>query len=102
MAIVTDCELRPDMAMSRSRNDVAKRLELTRRALNLSAADLCRETGIKPNQWSQYVSLEGNRRISLQAAFRLTDTYKIPIGWIFDGDMSQLPDSVRKALRKAA
>ena len=91
MPIVTDCELLPNWGMSRSLKDIASRLEVTREALGLTAADLCRQTGIKPNQWSQFVNPTKKRRITLDAAYKLRDEYGISLDWIYDGDPSNLP-----------
>jgi hypothetical protein len=71
LAIVTECEFGPNLAMARSQKDIANRLELTREALGVSAAELCRETGIKPNAWSQFTNPEIKRRITLASAYKL-------------------------------
>ena len=88
--------------MGRSLNDVAERLELTRDALGISAAELCRETGIRPNAWSQFVNPETKRRITVDAAFRLKDRYGVTLEWIYDGDISSLPDRIANRLKRAA
>ena len=102
MAIVTSCELRPNWAMSRSLKDIASRLETTRQALGLTAAELCRRTGIKPNQWSQFVNPSKKRRITLAATYRLRDEFGLTLDWVYDGDASGLPDRLVQKIRKAA
>jgi hypothetical protein len=101
MAIVTNCELGPNRAVSRTLRDVAKRLEATQRALGVSAADLCRRTGIRPNAWSQFLNPKSKRRITLEAAYRLRDEYGLTLDWIYDGDPSGLSERLAQALRKA-
>lgn len=89
--------------MSRSLKDVANRLETTRKALGLSAAELCRESGISPNQWSQFTDPEKyKRRITLAAAYKLKDAFGITLEWVFDGDGARLPHELALKLRKAA
>ena len=79
---------------------VAKRLILTRDALNRTAAEICREIGCKPNRWSQYES--GERRITLEIAERLCDKYGLTLDWIYRGDPSGLPQRLDIKERKVA
>lgn len=102
MAIVTNCELLPNEGVSRSLKDVAYRLKLTQAALGVSSADLCRDTGIKPNAWSQFLNPDKKRRITMDAAYKLKDTYGIPLEWIYDADRTKLPAEVLAKIRKAA
>ena len=102
MAIVTDCELRPNTDMSRSPKDVKLRLQATQDVMKISAADLCRETGIKPNQWSQWLSLDNKRKITLAGAYKLKDKYGITLEWVYDADPTKLPGDLRDALRRKA
>lgn len=88
--------------MARSLKDIAKRLEQTREALGVTAADLCRETGIKPNAWSQFTSPEKKRRITLVEAYKLKDRYGVTLEWIYDGDVTTLPDRLARRLRRPA
>lgn len=88
--------------MSRSTKDVKLRLQATQDALGISAADLCRETGIKPNQWSQYLSLDTKRRITVAAVYKLKDKYGVTLEWVYDADPTKLPADLRDALRGKA
>lgn len=88
--------------MSRSTKDVKLRLQATQDALGISAADLCRETGIKPNQWSQYLSLDTKRRITVTAVYKLKDKYGVTLEWVYDADPTKLPSDLRAALRSKA
>lgn len=88
--------------MARALKDVANRLEMTRQALGLTAAELCRQTGIKPNQWSQFVKPTKKRRITVDAAYKLRDAFGVSLDWIYDGDPAALPHALAQKLRKAA
>ena len=81
-----------DAAMPQPTSVIAKRLEATREALGLSAAELCRQIDIKPNRWSQYES--GERRITEEVASRLCDRFRLTLDWIYRGDASGLPRHV--------
>lgn len=102
MAIVTDCELLPKWGMSRSLKDVADRLEMTREALDITAAELCRRTGIRPNQWSQFVNPRSKRRITIDAAYKLRDEFGVTLDWVYDADPSGLPARLAQNIKKAA
>ncbi len=90
--------------MGRSVKDIAKRLEETRGALEKTAAELCREAGIKPNAWSQWTSDNPDkvRKITLAGAYKLKDTYGVTLEWIYDGDLSTLPGRLITKIKKAA
>lgn len=99
MEIVTDCELRPNSVMLvRSPVDVAYRLQIAQEILGLKAAELCRLTGIKPNQWSQFLNPDMKRRITLEAAYKIKDEFGITLEWIYDGDRNRLPAHFVKRL----
>jgi transcriptional regulator with XRE-family HTH domain len=87
--------------MSRTQRDIAYRLELTRTALGVSAAKLCDNVGLGTNQWSQYIDPEGERRITVDAVYRLKDEYGITFEWIYDGDRSRLPGDLLEKIRAA-
>lgn len=100
--IVTDCEVGPNGDMPRSPEEVAARLRLIEIALERRAADICRDTGIGPNAWSQYKNSDKKRPITRAAAYKLKDAYGITLEYIFDGDRSRLPADFLKKLRRAA
>jgi|1185.fasta_scaffold365834_1 transcriptional regulator with XRE-family HTH domain len=56
---------------------LAARLKLTREALGLSAAELCRSIDIKPNRWFQYEN--GERPITLEVANALCDQFGLSL-----------------------
>ena len=88
--------------MATARKDVVKRLKTLPAALETTAADICRRTGIKPNAWSQYIAEDGKRKITLAAANRLCDEFKLSLDWIYRGDTSGLQGRLIEKLRKAA
>jgi transcriptional regulator with XRE-family HTH domain len=100
LPIFTGCESRTNNKMARSQKDIAYRLELTRTALGLTAAKLCRIVGLGTNQWSQFVDPNGNRRITPNAIFRLKDEYGITFEWIYDADRSRLPSDLLEKIRE--
>jgi len=75
---------------------------MTREALGLTAAALCRQTGIKPNQWSQFVNPDHKRRITPEAVYKLRDQFGVTFDWVYDGDPSGLPARLAQKLKKAA
>ena len=85
--------------MSRAFRDVAYRLELTREAFGISAAELCKNIGLRPNQWSQFIDPEGPRRITVAAIYRLKDEYGVTFDWIYDGDRKCLPADLLEKIR---
>lgn len=99
MDVVTICELLPNAGMARSAREVSERLEITREALGISAAELCRRAGIKQNAWSQFVNPKSKRTITRAAAYRLKDEFGITLDWTYDGDPSGLPVRIHAAIR---
>lgn len=102
MGIVTDCELGPNVLMTRSISSVAERLIATQRALGMNATALCKETGISQTQWTQFTDPDYKRRITVTAAYKLKDAFGITLEWIYDGDRTKLPHDVALKLREAA
>lgn len=94
--------MRPNGSMARSLEDLADRLRLIESALGMRAVDICKETGIAPNAWSQYKNPKKKRPITLEAAYKLKDTYGITLEYIFDGDRARLPADIVNKLRRAA
>jgi len=86
--------------MAESLKSLSARLKMTREALDLSAADLCRQIKCKPNRWSQYEG--GERRITLEVANALCDTFGVSLDWIYRANPAQLPHALRLKMRQAA
>jgi len=86
--------------MAESIKSLAARLKLTREALELSAADLCRQIDCKPNRWSQYEA--GERKITLEVANALCDEFGLSLDWIYRANPAQLPHALRLKMRQVA
>jgi ribosome-binding protein aMBF1 (putative translation factor) len=99
-AIETARSVLSDQGMPDSIKQLAKRLELTREALGLSAAELCKLIDCKPNRWSQYES--GERPITLPVSIALCDEFGLSLDWIYRADPSRLPHELRIKIRQAA
>lgn len=99
-AIEIDRPVSFNQGMAETAKSLANRLESTREALGISAADLCKRIKIKPNRWSQYES--GERRITLEVANRLCDEFDLSLDWIYRANPAQLPHALRLKMRQAA
>jgi ribosome-binding protein aMBF1 (putative translation factor) len=86
--------------MAESNKSLAHRLKLTREALDISPADLCKRIKIKANRWSQYES--GERRITVEVANKLCDEFNLSLDWIYRANPAQLPHALRLKMRQAA
>lgn len=97
LAIVTICELPLNAGMARTLKDISERLKMLNEALDISAAELCRSSGIEPNEWSQFTN--GKRRISLAAALKLYDAFGVTLDWTFTADRRAMPNDLALKLR---
>ena len=86
--------------MTNSLKAIADRLKLTREGIGISAAELCRQIGCKPNRWSQYESAD--RKITVEVADRLCDEYGLTLDWIYRGNPAGLPHGLRMKIRQVA
>ena len=100
LAIEKSLPVRLTRHMRQPTKVLAKRLETTRKALGISAADLCKRVGIKPNRWSQYES--GERRITEAVAIAICDEFDLTLDWIYRGDPSHLPHVLRMKMKPSA
>lgn len=75
--------------------EVPARLIMTRNALGLSQAELCREAGIATNAWNQF---EKDRTITIVNAIKLCDRFGLTLDWLYLGDRSGLPGRVLRNL----
>lgn len=76
--------------MAETAETIGKRLILTREALEIKAAELCRRIDCKPNRWSQYE--RGVRPLTLDIANRLCDEFGLSLDWIYRNDRQKLPE----------
>ena len=72
--------------------EVAARLQLTREALKLSQAALCRMAGISPQAWNNAET--GDNRISVDEAMKLCRVTGVTLDWIYRGNRTLLPSIV--------
>lgn len=86
--------------MAHTAKAIGKRLEEMHRALGIIPAQVCRETGLKANRYSQYVN--GERRLTMDAALLIVETYPITLDWLIRGDVSGLSVDVHRKLQRAA
>lgn len=88
---------RPDYSGSDLKS-IARRIKLTRRALGLSQAEICRRTGISTQAWNNY---EGARnRPDLDPAFAIVRATGVSLDWIYRGLEAHLPSSVLDGIRR--
>ncbi len=86
--------------MAETLKSLAARIKMSREALGLSAAELCRQIDCKPNRWSQYEA--GDRKITLEVANALCDEFGLSLDWIYRGNPAQLPHALRLKMRQVA
>jgi transcriptional regulator with XRE-family HTH domain len=75
-----------------SRAAVAARLTVTREALGLTQAALCRLTGIPTNAWNNAET--DDNRISVDNAIRLSVATGVSLDWIYRGVRVSLPEKI--------
>jgi len=74
------------------RNDVGERLRLTREALGLSQAELCRRVGISPAAWNNAET--GDNRLRVDNAMELCKATGVTLDWIYLGHRAGLPQKL--------
>lgn len=77
--------------------NVARRLTVTREALELSQTEFCEAAGISQPRYSPFES--GKRRLTLDAAMALVDRYNLTLDWLYRGDPSGLPMHLATKIR---
>jgi len=79
--------------------EISRRLELTRRALGLTQVMMGRLMGTISNgqAWGNYES--GKRRISVDHALALSQNVGLPLDWIYQGRMVNLPPELRDKIQ---
>jgi transcriptional regulator with XRE-family HTH domain len=68
---------------------MAARLKLTRRALGLSQAELCRRADLSRTTYNQWE--RGRGRPDVHYVIRLCEAFDITLDWIFRGETRGLP-----------
>lgn len=82
--------------MPETNKSLAHRLKITREALGVKPAEVCKRIKVGANAWSMYES--GERRITLQVAIKFCAEYGLTLDWIYRADPSRLPHEVRMKL----
>lgn len=76
--------------------ECAYRLHVTRIALGLSQAEICRQAKIEPSAWNNAET--GDNRLGIDNANKLRARFKISLDWLFWGDMYGLPADLAKRI----
>ena len=79
--------------------DIGTRLEITRRALDLTRFQMARLLGTDTSTWGTYEA--GLQRIPADQALKLSP-YGIPLDWIYDGKVANLHPHIREKIRQLA
>jgi transcriptional regulator with XRE-family HTH domain len=83
---------------NRPLTQIGRRLELTRRALNLTRFQVARLLGTSMATWDAYEA--GLQRIPPDQALKLSP-YGIPLDWIYRGSATDLHPHIRAKIREA-
>ena len=84
----------------RSVEAIGRRLRHLRTTLDLNQTEFAKFAGLAQNAYSQYEN--GQRRPSLEAAFKMCDRYKVTLDWIYQGVSDGLPNRLWQELDRAA
>lgn len=82
----------------RSVKAISERLELTRKALDLSQAAFVKPARLQPTAYANWK--KGIGRPDLDSAFALADAHGLTIEWIYEGDAGRLPGRIVEAIRE--
>jgi transcriptional regulator with XRE-family HTH domain len=78
---------------------IGARLELTRRALDLTRFEMARLLGTDVAMWGTYEA--GLARIPAEQALKLA-AYGIPLDWVYQGQMANLHPHIREKILEQA
>ena len=78
--------------------EVGERLRLTRLALKLSQAEICRITGISTTRWNNAET--GDNRIGIDDAAALCRATGVTTDWIYRGVRVNLPAAILEGLAR--
>jgi transcriptional regulator with XRE-family HTH domain len=79
---------------------IARRLQITRKALGLKQGEFADRAGIARNAYNQFDL--GKRLLTLQRGHQLCDEYKLTLDWLFRGDPSALPSRLAAEIARIA
>jgi transcriptional regulator with XRE-family HTH domain len=77
----------------------ADRLKITRIALGLSQAEICRQTGITVQAWNNAET--GDNRLTIDNALKLCRRYGLNLEWLFRGDIRGIAVDLARAIAQA-
>ena len=86
------------MAEPTETKHVAERMRITRKALDLTQAEICRLTGVSPQSWNNAET--GDYRIGVDSAILLCQATGISLDWIFRGVRAGLPHEFNQAIAR--
>jgi transcriptional regulator with XRE-family HTH domain len=76
-----------------TRDEIIERLRQLPEALDKSDTEIAQACGINPSTWSNYKSRAASKNIIVWGvALELWNAYAIPMEWIYDGQVSRVPD----------
>ena len=75
--------------LSTSKEDIGYRIKLTRKARGYTQAFAANVSKIATTAWNNYE--KGIRRPRPSEVFKMTSRLHWPIGWIYEGDITQVP-----------
>jgi len=87
------------MRVSASIEAIARRLERTRMALDLSQSEFAEGAGLARNTYNQWE--KGKGRPQLDGAIALCNAYQLTLDWIYFGETAGLPYQVAAKLVNA-
>lgn len=90
----------PKSVMAESNKSLARRLKMTREALDLDPVDVRKRLKVTASAWSMYES--GERRITVRVAIRFCEEYGLTLDWIYRADPARLPNDIRLKIQQAA
>ena len=76
------------------------RLIALRIAIGPNQKRFAEKAEIAPNTWGNFEN-EDDRRISIEEAFKLVDTYAVSLDWIFGGQAGLIPGPLLEKIRAA-
>jgi transcriptional regulator with XRE-family HTH domain len=77
----------------------ADRLKITRLALGLSQAEICRQTDITVQAWNNAET--GDNRLTVDNALRVCRRYGVSLEWLFRGDIRGVPAELARRIAQA-
>lgn len=76
---------------------IAERLIIVREVSGLNQSEFSERAGIASNAWNNYE--RARKRINLEAAIALVNTYQLTLDYIYLGDASNLPYKLAAAIQ---